>query len=159
MKLLFAIITAWSLIIPITKAEEFRHIGDFVVKSRIKVVENKAISTAISPLVLSVFTDGISVRISTAGNTDDASEYKIYRSDGIGRQQGESGALEVLPGVQASSEKGGILRQIRLTERTLTMTSFPGVSNQIIITHAAAVAPPKALPAKPEETTSADSNP
>jgi hypothetical protein len=128
---------------------EFRHIGDFVVRSRIKVAEDHAISTAIKPLRLSAFTDGITVRISTTGKVDEASEYTIYRSDGIGRQQGQNGALEVLPGVQASSEKGNILRQLRLTERTLTITSFPGVSNQVIVTHAIAVPPPKARVAEP----------
>jgi hypothetical protein len=54
----------------------------------------------------------------------------------------------VVPGVQARSEKGGILRQLRLTERSLTITSFPGVSNQVIITHAVVVSPPKAIPAE-----------
>ena len=130
-------------------AAEFRHIGDFVVRSRIKVAEDHAIPTAIKPLRLSAFTDGITVRISTTGDVEQASEYTIYRSDGIGRQQGENGALEVLPGVQARSEKGNILRQLRLTERTLTITSFPGVSNQVIVTHAVAVPPPKARIAEP----------
>ena len=130
-------------------AAEFRHIGDFIVRSRIKVAEDHAVPTTIMPLRLSAFTDGITVRISTTGDVDNASQYKIYRSDGIGRQQGENGALEVVPGVQASSEKGGVLRQIRLTERTLTLTTFPGVSNQVIITHAVAAPPPKARPAEP----------
>lgn len=130
-------------------AAEFRHIGDFAVRSRLKIAEDQAFSTSIKPLRLSAFTDGITVRISTTGDPENASEYKIYRSDGIGRQQGENGALEVVPGVQASSEQGGVLRQLRLTERTLTLTSFPGVSNQVIITHAVAIAPPKAVPAEP----------
>ncbi len=130
-------------------AGEFRHIGDFAVRSRIKIAEDQAFPTTIKPLRLSAFTDGITVRISTNGDVDNASEYEIYRSDGIGRQQGENGALEVVPGVQASSEKGGVLRQLRLTERTLTLTIFPGVSNQVIVTHAVAIAPPKAVPAEP----------
>ena len=133
-------------------ATEFRHIGDFIVRSRVKVAEGQALRTTITPLRLSAFTDGISVRISATGSKDDASEYRIYRSDGIGRQQSKGGPLEVVPGVQASSEKGGVLRQLRLTESTLTLTTFPGVSNQIIITHAVAAAPPKAVPA-PETAT------
>lgn len=131
-------------------AAEFRHIGDFIVRSRIKVAEGKSMPTTIKPLRLSAFTDGFTVRLSTAGDPSSASEFRIYRSDGIGRQQSENGALEVIPGVQASSTKGGVLRQLRLTEKTLTLTSFPGVSNQIIITHATAAPPPKARPAEPE---------
>ncbi|MCH7227156.1 hypothetical protein [Haloferula sp. A504] len=145
--ILFTLLAATAI-----QAAEFRHIGDFAVRSRIKIVEDHAFPTTIKPLRLSAFTDGITVRISTTGDPENASEYTIYRSDGIGRQQGRNGALEVIPGVQASSDKGGVLRQLRLTERTLTLTSFPGVSNQVVVTHAVVIAPPRAVPADPPPT-------
>ena len=128
-------------------AAEFRHIGDFIVNSRLKISEGRVIKVPIKPLRLSAFTDGISVRISTSDEPGEAAEYRIYRSDGIGRQRGTEGALEVIPGVQAISDQGGVLRQLRLTEETLTLTIFPGISNQTIVTHAVAAAPPKATPA------------
>lgn len=144
---------AWSFMscLAIAKAEDFRHIGDFTIQSRIKVAEGKVIRMPVEPLVLSAFTDGMSVRLATAGAPESASEYTIYRSDGIGRQRGEQGALEVLPGVQATCQMGGVLRQLRLTEETLTITSFPGISNQTIIIHAVATAPPRATPISQDE--------
>ncbi|MEM1085042.1 MAG: hypothetical protein AAGI48_13100 [Verrucomicrobiota bacterium] len=126
-------------------AEEFRHIGDFITKSRVKVSSGQILPVAMKPLMLSVYTDGISVRISTNGDSEHATDYTIYRSDGIGRQKGAGGALEVVPGVQATSEQAGILRQLRLTREQLTITSFPGVSDQIVITHARLAPPPKAV--------------
>lgn len=134
----------------IASADEvtFRHIGDFVIYERVKITSEQITPTAIKPLRLSVFTDGIHVRISTKDSADEASEYRIYRSDGIAQQQGEAGALEVVPGVQALSENGGVLRQLRLTQDHLSITSFPGVSSQIIIMRARAIDPPKATPAE-----------
>lgn len=131
-------------------AAEFRHIGDFMIRSRVKISQGEMIPTTIKPLRLSAFTDGISVRISTEGVADQASEYQIYRSDGIGRQRTPGGALDVVPGVQALSQKGGVMRQLRLTKDTLTITTFPGVSNQTIITYAVVAPPPKAVPAPPQ---------
>jgi hypothetical protein len=126
-------------------AEEFRHIGDFIIKSRLKVTSGQVLPVAIKPLRLSAYTDGISVRISTSSDSETASDYTIYRSDGIGRQNTSGGALEVVPGVQATSEQSGIFRQLRLTQDSLTITTFPGVSDQIVITHAQLAPPPKAV--------------
>lgn len=126
-------------------AEEFRHIGDFIIKSRLKVTSGQVLPVAIKPLRLSAYTDGISVRISTSGDSDSASDYVIYRSDGIGRQKTAGGALEVVPGVQATSEQSGVFRQLRLTQDTLTITTFPGVSDQIVITNAQLAPPPRAV--------------
>ena len=156
------IATATLLIIAgtlVAGAEEFRHIGDFIIRSRIKISSGQVVPTTIKPLRLSAFTDGISVRISTQGVVDQASEYLIYRSDGIGRQRTIGGALEVVPGVQAKAQKGGVLRQLRLTEDTLTITTFPGVSNQTVIPYAVVAPPPKAVPAQkpPTSTVTVDS--
>jgi hypothetical protein len=132
-------------------AAEFRHIGDFIIRARVKVCSGQVIPTTIKPLRLSAFTDGITVKISTEGAVEQASEYEIYRSDGIGRQRTTGGALEVVPGVQAMAQQGGVLRQLRLTEDTLTITTFPGVSNQTVITYAVVAPPPKAVPTQGAE--------
>lgn len=137
-------------------AEEFRHIGDFIIKSRLKITAGQVLPVAIKPLLLSAYTDGISVRISTSSDSDSASDYTIYRSDGIGRQKSAGGALEVVPGVQATSEQSGIFRQLRLTQDSLTITTFPGVSDQIVITHAQLAPPPKAVSVHPHPESSAD---
>ena len=78
--------------------------------------------------------------------------FEIYRSDGIGRQRKGSGALEVIPGLQATSNVGGILRHLRLSRESMTITTFPGVSDQTIVSHAIA-AEPKTEPALAKEKT------
>lgn len=125
-------------------ADGFRHIGDFILRSKLKVTEGEVVPISIKPLRLSAFTDGVTVRVSAKGEVDEATSFEIYRSDGIGRQSSRGGALEVVPGVQAISEKSGVFRQLRLTRDTMTITVFPGVSNQTIITHAVVAAPAKA---------------
>lgn len=122
-------------------AEDFRHIGDYLVTSRLKVTDAEVTRVAIKPFRLSAFTNGTEVRISTAGDEESASAFQIYRSDGIGRQAARSAALEIVPGLQASSTQGGTLSHLRLTPASLTITRFPGVSNQTIVTHAVAATP------------------
>ena len=67
--------------------------------------------------------------------------FEIYRSDGIGRQRQGSGALEVIPGIQATSTVGGVLRHLRLSRESMTITTFPGVSDQTIVSHSIAAEP------------------
>jgi len=153
MKCLGQQIASFLLLIAAAGAAEFRHVGDFIVTSRLKIVRDQAFPVAIKPLRLSAFTDGISVRLSAEGEVEQSSEYKIYRSDGIGRQTSEGGALEVVPGVQALSEKAGVFRQLRMTQDSLTITTFPGVSDQTIVTHAVLAKPPAAVPVPEESVT------
>ena len=54
------------------------------------------------------------------------------------------------------SKAGGVLRHLRLTRESFTITTFPGVSDQTIISHAiaaelkpAATSPRVAEPTKP----------
>ncbi|BCU78230.1 hypothetical protein llg_29450 [Luteolibacter sp. LG18] len=122
-------------------AEEFRHVGDYLVKSRLKLTGEKATPIAIKPMLLHVYTDGIDIRVTAEGDEDARSTFSIYRSDGIGRQRTPGGALEVIPGLQATSNSGGLLRHLRLSRESLTITSFPGVSDQTIVTTAIGVEP------------------
>lgn len=93
------------------------------------------------PIAFHVFTDGVSIRVSPEGSEESYTSYEIYRSDGIARQRSESGALEVVPGVQASTSTGGTLRHLRLSKESLTITTFPGVSDQTIVSYAVAAIP------------------
>lgn len=88
-----------------------------------------------------VYTDGVTIRLSPEGEEDAHSNFAIYRSDGISRQRSESGALEVIPGVQAFSNAGDTLRHLRLSKESLTLTTFPGVSDQTIVSYAIAAVP------------------
>lgn len=120
-------------------AGEFRHVGDYLVKSRMKLTGDKATPIAIKPMLLKVYTDGVEIRVTAEDDPDARSTFEIYSSDGIGRQRTPGGALEVIPGVQALSQSSGLVRHLRLSRETLTITSFPGVSDQTIVTTAVGV--------------------
>jgi hypothetical protein len=120
-------------------AAEFRHVGDYLLQSRCKLQGTRSMPIAIKPLVFHVFTDGVEVRISADEDQDARTTFEIYRSDGIGSRKGATGALEIIPGVQGLSRNGSLLRHLRLSREFLTITAFPGVSDQTIVTHAIAV--------------------
>lgn len=134
-------------------ASEFHHIGDYLLKSRTRLTGEKISPVNIKPMLLHVFTDGVQIRITAENDEDACSNFEIYRSDGIGRQRSAGGALEVIPGVQAFSRNGGVFRHLRLSRESLTITLFPGISDQTLVTHAIAVetAPPPS-PAEPSST-------
>lgn len=119
----------------------FRPFGEYLIRTRLKVTGDHVVNVPIKPLRISVSTDGVSIRIATEGDSESGSVYKIYRSDGIGRQTSPGGGLEIIPGVQATCDSGGLHQHLRLTRETLTLTSFPGVSDQTVVTHAVAVTP------------------
>ena len=127
---------------------EFRHVGDYLLKSRTRLTGDRANPIEIKPLLLKVYTNGVEVRITADKDEDASSSFEIYRSDGIGRQRSTGGALEVIPGVQAFSRNGGVFRHLRLSRESLTITMFPGVSEQTVVSYAIAVESTPATPAK-----------
>jgi hypothetical protein len=134
-------------------ASEFRHIGDYLLKSRTRLTGDKVSPVSIKPMLLHVFTDGVEVRITAENDAEACSIFEIYRSDGIGRQRSAGGALEVIPGIQAFSRNGGTFRHLRLSRESLTITLFPGISDQTLVTHAIAVEiTPPPSPATPSST-------
>ncbi len=127
---------------------EFRHIGDFLLQSHFKLTGDKQTPIPMKPMVFRVYTDGVRVKISAEGDADSGTTFEIYRSDGIGRQRSGRGALEVIPGLQATTNTGGVLRHLRLTRESMTITTFPGVSDQTTVSHAIAAEPKPASPKK-----------
>ena len=146
--ILFCLITA-AITAPLCRAAEFKHFGDFLLTSHFKITGDKVTPIPMKPIAFRVFTDGVHVRISAEGDDEAQTTFEIYRSDGIGRQRSGRGALEVIPGLQASTTTGGVLRHLRLSREGLTLTTFPGVSDQTIVSHAVA-AEPKPKKKKPD---------
>jgi len=122
----------------VSSAVEFRHVGDFLLQSHFKLTGEVMSPIPIKAVVFRVFTDGIVIRVSADGDDEAFTTFEIYRSDGIGRQRSEGGALEVIPGVQAMSRNNNVLRHLRMTAESLTITTFPGVSDQTIVSYAVA---------------------
>lgn len=119
-------------------AAEFKHVGDFLLQAHFKLTGDKMTPIPMKPIAFRVYTDGVHIRLATEGEDDAHTTFEIYRSDGIGRQRSGRGALEVIPGLQATSHTGGVHRHLRLSRESLTITTFPGVSDQTIISHAVA---------------------
>ncbi|MDP4997172.1 MAG: hypothetical protein NWQ16_13215 [Akkermansiaceae bacterium] len=120
---------------------EFRHVGDFLLKAHFKMTGAEMTPIPMKPIAFHVFTDGVTIRLSPEGDEESYTSFEIYRSDGISRQRSGTGALEVIPGVQASSTADSTLRHLRLSRESLTITTFPGVSDQTIVSYAVAATP------------------
>jgi hypothetical protein len=120
-----------------SEADGFDSFGEYEIRSQIKITGGgKVVKVPIKPMKLAVESDGVTIRLGSAGQSGAWSTFTIYRSDGIGRQNVPGGPLEVVPGVQATSDHGGVHKHLRLTKDTLTLTVFPGVSDQTVVTHA-----------------------
>ena len=122
-------------------AADFRPVGHFLLQSRFKLTGDMMTPVPTKPIAFQVFTDGVKIRVSAEGEDEAYTTFEIYRSDGIGRQRPGDGALEIIPGVQAMSRADGVLRHLRLSGESLTITTFPGVSDQTIVSHAVAAVP------------------
>ncbi|MES2440102.1 MAG: hypothetical protein V4584_13620 [Verrucomicrobiota bacterium] len=120
---------------------DFKHVGDFLLQSHFKITGQQVTPIPMKPIAFRVFTDGVHIRVTAEGDEDAHTTFDIYRSDGIGRQRQGAGALEVIPGLQATSNVGGTLRHLRLSRESMTITTFPGVSDQTIVSHAIAAEP------------------
>jgi hypothetical protein len=146
----FALTLIFMLHAAFAAAGEFRHVGDYLLKTHFKLISGEMVTIPMKPIAFKVTTDGVTIRISPEGEEEAHTSFDIYRSDGIGQQRPGSGALEVIPGVQASSTKDGTLRHLRLSRESLTITTFPGVSDQTIVSYAVAATPKDQEPvAKP----------
>ncbi|MEO5716331.1 MAG: hypothetical protein ABIT37_22820 [Luteolibacter sp.] len=132
-------------------ASEFKHVGDFLLQSHFKLVGQQVTPIPMKPIAFRVFTDGVKIRVSAEGDEESHTTFEIYRSDGIGRQRQGAGALEVIPGLQAMSNVGGTLRHLRLSRESMTITTFPGVSDQTIVVYAVAAEPAQANTSTPTE--------
>ena len=142
MKPILTVLISFSLA-AVLGAEEYRHFADFALQSSFKVTGTQVKPIPTKPIVFHVATDGVRVRVTLDGDDEARRIFEIYRSDGIGRQVPGAPTLDVIPGVQASCNIGGVLRHLRLTREALTITTFPGVSDQTIVTHAVAIAATK----------------
>jgi hypothetical protein len=123
------------------RASEFKHVGDFLLQSHFKLTGQQMTPIPMKSIAFRVFTDGVRIRVKAEGDQEAFTTFEIYRSDGIGRQRQGSGALEVIPGLQATSNVGGVLRHLRLSRESMTITTFPGVSDQTIVSHSIAAEP------------------
>jgi hypothetical protein len=152
MKNVIPLLCGFAVVFPL-HAGEFRHFADFILKSRTKIIGAEVKPVPTKPVVFQVSTDGVKVRVSVEGNADGRSTFDIYRSDGIARKTPDATKLDIMPGLQATSNAGGVLRHLRLTRDSMTITTFPGRSDQTTVTYAVATSAGTKSP-EPEDTAS-----
>lgn len=133
-------VIACTLALPLSAAE-FKHVGDFLLQAHFKLTGQQVTPIPMKPIAFSVFSDGVLLKVKAEGVEESSTTFEIYRSDGIGRQRSGAGALEVIPGIQATSNISGTLRHLRLCREFMTITTFPGVSDQTIVSHSIAAEP------------------
>jgi hypothetical protein len=133
---------AWlGCLAPASEAEEealptgYRFVGNYLFEKRIKIRDGSPFSVASKSFVCKVYTDGISVRVYGHGGAESYTSFTIHRNDGVTVGTG-SGELETIPGLQAHSLVGNILRQLTLTEQRLVLTKFPALSDVVEVTYA-----------------------
>ena len=131
----------------------FKHVGDFLLQSHFKLTGGKITPIPMKSIAFRVFTDGVKIKVTPEGAEESHMTFEIYRSDGIARQRTGSGALEVIPGLQATCNTGGVLRHLRLSRESMTITTFPGVSDQTTVSYSIAAEP------KPEASATQASKP
>ena len=113
----------------------FRFVGNYQTEKRIKIREGQRFSVATKPFVCRVYTDGITVRVYGDEGVDGHTAFTIYRNDGIMTGTGSS-VVETVPGVQAQTLVGNVMRQLTLTQQRLVLTRFPALSDVVEITYA-----------------------
>ena len=145
------------LLAPVAGAADYQHFGKFTLKSHFKITGDRITPVPMKPVKFDVETDGVHVRVTADGVEDAQSVFEIYRSDGVGRQRPGNTQLDIIPGVQAMSTSGGVVRHLRLSRDALTITTFPGLSNQTIVSHAIPAEP--APPTAPAKTASGQPTP
>ena len=115
--------------------EGFRFAGNYRFDKRVKIRDGESLNIPSKPFYCRVYTDGISVRIYGESSKESYTSFTIHRNDGILTGSG-SQKMETLPGLQAYSLVGNVLRQLTLTEDRLVVTKFPAFSDVVEVTYA-----------------------
>ena len=130
------IVLALFVLGPLAFAGEFKSIGDFLLQSHFKLTGQQMTPIPIKPVVFHVSTDGVQIRVATGDAEDSYATFEIYSSNGIGRPRPGANTLEILPGLQAMSRADGALRHLCISRESMTLTTFPCMSDQTVVSYA-----------------------
>ena len=111
---------------------EFDYVGTYEIDRKFKVREGEPFNVIMKPMLVRIFTDGISIRIYGGGEDGGYTSYEVYRGEGI-IEAPDRTIIETVAGVQAKSMVGGTLKNLTLTKRRLSVVSHPAVSGVIEI--------------------------
>lgn len=110
-------------------------IGEYLVSSMTRVRNGAAISSALAATHYRVYSNGAELRLYQGSLSESHHSYKIYRSDGISSVS-EDGAVLIQPGIQARHVSGELVKHLSLTQKQLTITKFPPISDTVVVIYA-----------------------
>jgi len=113
----------------------FRFVGNYRFDKRMKIRDGESFNVRSKAFFCRVYTDGITVRVYGESASEAYTSFTVHRNDGILTGAGTD-IMETVPGLQAYSLIGNILRQLTLTEERLVLTKFPALSDIVEITYA-----------------------
>ena len=113
----------------------FRFVGNYRLDKRVKIRDGVPFQVKSKAFFCRVYTDGITVRVYGESASESYTSLTIHRNDGVLVGAGTS-KVETVPGLQAYSLVGNVLRQLTLTEEQLVLTKFPALSAVVEITYA-----------------------
>jgi hypothetical protein len=118
-----------------SKPQDFDLLGSYEVHSIIRVRSAESRSVPLRNTLYKVYSNGQELRLYQEGLGSVFHTYEIYRSDGVSEED-DSGNISIKPGIQARLVTDTLVKQLSVTQRKLTITQFPPLSDTVVITYA-----------------------
>ena len=113
----------------------FRFAGNYRFDKRVKIRDGESFNIESKAYYCRIYTDGITVRVYGESPMESYTSFTIHRNDGILTGAGTD-KMETIPGLQAYSLVGNVLRQLTLTAERMVVTKFLSFSDVIEVTYA-----------------------
>ena len=105
----------------------FRFAGNYRFDKRVKIRDGESFNIESKAYYCRIYTDGITVRVYGESSMESYTSFTIHRNDGILTGAGTD-KMETIPGLQAYSLVGNVLRQLTLTAERMVVTKFASFS-------------------------------
>ena len=99
----------------------FRFAGNYRFDKRVKIRDGESFNIESKAYYCRIYTDGITVRVYGESSMESYTSFTIHRNDGILTGAGTD-KMETIPGLQAYSLVGNVLRQLTLTAERMVVT-------------------------------------
>lgn len=110
----------------------FRSLGVYQVQSGLLIAPENRSEVTVSFDAFELFSNGVELRLKANHSEKNYYSFEIYQSRGVYDATGET----LMPGLQAISRQGGVLRQLNVSHEQLTLTRFFECSVEIEVIYA-----------------------
>ena len=105
----------------------FRFAGNYRFDKRVKIRDGESFNIESKAYYCRIYTDGITVRVYGESSMESYTSFTIHRNDGILTGAGTD-KMETIPGLQAYSLVGNVLRQLTLTAERMVCLLYTSPS-------------------------------